>query len=71
MSHKSEIDVSLSVLCAVAKRDETLNSQEIADICGCSVSNITLITRGALAKLRGKKGFMLRDFVDFDCVVVI
>jgi len=60
---KKEIDAGLSVLCLLAKRDETLTTGEIAEVCGCSQTLISDISRSALAKLRGKRGQKLRDFI--------
>jgi transcriptional regulator len=47
-----QVDMSLSVLCAVATRGETLTQQEIADVCGCSRANIFNIEKRALLKAR-------------------
>lgn len=57
-----EIDLALTVMCNVAERDETLNTVDIAVICGCSQSLIAQISRDAINKLRGKTGEKLRDF---------
>lgn len=58
----SEIDLALSVMCTVASRDETLNTVEIAELCGCSQTLISQIARDALNKLRGDAGLKLREF---------
>ena len=58
----NDIDLGLTVLCAVAKRDETLNTGEIAEVCGCSQQHISNIIRKALEKLRGPKGQKLKEF---------
>jgi DNA-directed RNA polymerase specialized sigma24 family protein len=57
------IDLGLSVLCATAKRDETLTTYEIAEICECSQTLISHTLRGALKKLRGNAGKKLKDFL--------
>ena len=62
-SYNNEIDLSLSVLCIIARRDETLSTAEIAEVCGCSKTLISQITRDALKKLRGHSGRILRDFI--------
>ena len=58
----NKIDLALSVLCATAKRDETLSTYEIASICECQQSYISEISRNALKKLRRELGAELRDF---------
>lgn len=58
----SNIDLCLSVLVAIAGRDETLTTYEIAEICECSQTLISQILRNALKKLRGSKGQKLKDF---------
>ncbi len=58
----NEIDLSLSVLCATAERDQTLSTYDIANVCGCSQVYISEITRTALKKLRGNIGNELRDY---------
>lgn len=51
--HKTlAIDLGLSVLCAVAKKDETLSYNEIAKVCDCSPQAILNISNKALNKLR-------------------
>lgn len=63
---KNEIDLSLAVICAVAKRDETLNNAEIAELCGCSHTLISRIARTAIEKLRGNAGDKLKTFLSQD-----
>jgi hypothetical protein len=60
---KNDIDLALSVMCVISKRDETLNTVEIAEVCGCSQTLIAMTLRNALEKLRGHKGLVLRDFI--------
>lgn len=62
MKKISTIDLGLAVLCATAKRDETLTTYEIADICECSQTLISHTLRTALKKLRGHAGHKLKDF---------
>lgn len=62
MAKINNIDLALTVMCAVAKRDQTLNTYEIAEICGCSQTVISKTLRNALKKLRGKAGEKLKDF---------
>jgi hypothetical protein len=57
------IDLALSVMCAVAERDETLTTLEIAEICGCSQTYIQEIYRKGIYKLQGDLGLKLRKFV--------
>ena len=59
----TEIDVALEVLCITAKRDETLTTAEIAEVCGCSQSYISEVIRSGIKKLQGSKGLLLREFV--------
>jgi DNA-directed RNA polymerase sigma subunit (sigma70/sigma32) len=56
----NNIDLGLAVLCSIAKRDETLNTTEIAEICDCSQQHISNIIRKALKKLRGHAGEKLK-----------
>lgn len=60
----NKIDLALSVMCAVARRDETLNTAEIAEICGCSQTLIATISRKAIKKLQGPLGAKLREFAN-------
>jgi len=46
------IDITLSVLCAIATEDETMTFRDIADLCGCNKSYIQDLQRSALKKLR-------------------
>ena len=57
------IDLALSVMCAVAERDETLTTYEIAEICGCSQTYIQEVYQKGINKLKGDKGLELRKFV--------
>ena len=57
------IDLALSVMCAVAERDETLTTYEIAEICGCSQTYIQEIYQKGINKLKGEEGLALRKFV--------
>ena len=59
----TEIDVALEVLCITAKRDETLTTAEIAEVCGCSQSYISEVMRSGIKKLKGSKGLLLREFI--------
>ena len=56
-----DIDLGLTVLCTIAQRGDTLNTGEIAEICGCSQQHISNIIRNALKKLRGPRGHKLRE----------
>lgn len=49
---KRNIDLGLTVLCAVAKYDETLSQGEIAEICGCSRGMIGKIEKRAMQKIK-------------------
>ncbi len=54
-AHKTlAIDLGLSVLCAMQRRDETLSCTDIADVCECSCAQISEIQRVALRKLAKK-----------------
>ena len=64
MKKVNNIDLALEIMCAVAKRDETLNTYEIAEICGCSQTIISKTLRNALKKLRGNLGEKLKDFLN-------
>lgn len=46
------IEIGLSVICAVKKKEETWLIADIADICGCSPQLIYSIEVAALKKLR-------------------
>lgn len=59
-----KIDLALTVMCLVAKRDETLSTVDIAEVCGCSQTLISQISRDALNKLRGEAGLKLKDFIN-------
>lgn len=59
----NEIDLALSILCLTAERDETLTTGEIADICGCSQTLISQISRSAIKKLQGPMGLKLKEFL--------
>lgn len=60
MTNKTnQIDLTLSVLCVLADRDETLTTYEIAEICGCSQTYISQVNRSALKKLHNSR---LADF---------
>lgn len=48
----NQIDLGLSVLCAVSARGETLGCKAIAEVCGCSRVYIDRIQRVALMKAR-------------------
>jgi DNA-directed RNA polymerase sigma subunit (sigma70/sigma32) len=48
---KRNIDLTLAVLCSI-KRNRSMSSREIADICGCSHAYIEKIEARALAKLK-------------------
>jgi len=63
MKKINNIDLGLSVLCATAKRDETLTTYEIAEICECSQTVISQTLRNAIKKLRGNTGLKLREFI--------
>jgi transcriptional regulator len=46
------IDIGLSVLCAIASRGETLDQVQIAEVCNCSRSAISRIERRAMRKAK-------------------
>jgi len=46
------IDITLSVICAVAKEDETMTFADIAELCGCNAAYIQRLYASALKKLR-------------------
>jgi DNA-directed RNA polymerase specialized sigma24 family protein len=49
---RREIELGLAVLATVRQRGETLNTVELAEICGCSSTTIENIERRAMEKLR-------------------
>jgi len=57
------IDLGLSVLCAVAEKGDTLSSNQIAEVCDCSVQVICNITNKALKKLRKKIPGEASDYI--------
>lgn len=59
----NEIDLALSIMCSISKYDETLSTKEIADICGCSQTLISHISRQAIKKLQGNAGIKLRGYL--------
>lgn len=59
-----DIDLGLSVLCAIARPGETLSCRDIADVCGCSFQAIYYMEKHAREKIRtigARKG--LRDYL--------
>jgi len=46
------IDIGLSVLCAVQRPGETLTHKDIADVCLCNHNSIHQLEQRALKKLR-------------------
>ena len=46
------IDMKLSVLCAVMERDDTMTLREIADFCECRNSYICDVEKKALEKIK-------------------
>lgn len=46
------VDVGLSVLCAIARPGETIGVSDIADVCGCSPQYISDLAIRALKKLK-------------------
>ncbi|CAA0111563.1 Uncharacterised protein [BD1-7 clade bacterium] len=52
MAKKIDIDLGLSVLCALADEGETLTLDAIAEVCNCRRNAIWMAERKALAKLR-------------------
>ncbi len=50
MRHGNNIDLSLSVMCVVAKPGETLSCRQIAEVCGCSTTYIRYIYTNAMRK---------------------
>lgn len=61
MKVKSDIDLALAVLCAIAARGETLTTYEIAEVCDCSQTMISKSLRDGLKKLRHSK---LKEFIN-------
>ncbi len=55
------IDIGLSVLCAVSRRDETLSLDDIAEVCSCSRNAIFEIEKRAMQKLKIKFNRFNRD----------
>ncbi|MCB1733672.1 MAG: hypothetical protein H6981_01380 [Gammaproteobacteria bacterium] len=47
-----DIDLGLSVLCAVARPGQTLSCRDIADVCGCSHQAIYYMEKHAREKIR-------------------
>jgi len=60
MRKPNDIDLGLSVLCAVVPLEQRLSLKEIADVCGCSHQNIQRIENTLLKKLQ--RNSRLRDF---------
>lgn len=58
----NEIDLTLTILCCLAERGDTLNNYEIAELCGCNHSLIQQTVANALSKLRGWKGRKLYEY---------
>lgn len=52
MTNKKNVDLGLSVLCAIARPGETVRVSDIADICGCKSQYISNLTMSALKKLK-------------------
>lgn len=52
---KSEIDVSLSVLCSVSEPGVELSAVEIAEVCGCHPETIKKIEYRAKRKIFNSK----------------
>jgi len=52
------IDITLSVLCAVAKEDETLTNADIAELCGCNTSYIQRLYASAIKKISKNNGLL-------------
>jgi len=59
-----QIDLALSVMCSIARYDQTLTTSEIAQICDCSQTLISEISRKAIKKLQGRAGLKLRPFLE-------
>ena len=47
-----DIDLALSVVCAIAKPGEVLGVKDLAEICGCAVGTISTCSSRAIRKLR-------------------
>jgi len=52
MKKNIDIDIGISVLCALMRPDESLSDRDIADVCGCSRNYIYEIEKRALKKIR-------------------
>lgn len=52
---KIEVDLALSVMCAVVPTPITFSNGEIADVCGCSRQTIEKIYRRAMKKVGQSK----------------
>ncbi len=63
MRNGNNIDLSLSVMCVVAKPGETLSCEEIAYVCGCSGTYIRYIYTNAMRKFT-RDGRQLLEFME-------
>jgi len=48
----TDIDVTLAVICAIAKEGETMTFTDMAELCGCNPSYIQKLYAKAMKKLR-------------------
>ena len=48
----TDIDITLAVICVIAKEGETMTFTDMAELCGCSKSYIQHLQSSALKKLR-------------------
>ena len=61
----TNIELGLSVLCAIAEQGESLTQQEIADVCDCSRATIWTIEKRALRKAHTRAlKLNLQDFLE-------
>lgn len=59
-----QIDLALSVLCAITPRDVCWTMRDMAEICGCTLSKIETIQRRATNKFRrAAKARHMQDYL--------
>lgn len=56
MGNTADLDLALSVVCAITPYGHTWSSRDLAEICGCSKDTIFNIEKRGLKKLRKKFG---------------
>ena len=63
MKTKHSIDLGLSVLCAMATRDQTLSFRDMAEVCDCTPETLRSSYNSGIKKLKGIRGDKLRTFL--------